>query len=426
MSAPRSLLAARTALRTSAPVSVSASVAAPALAGSSRSASTYAPRSYNPPSALDARNKRPPRPRESTFFTAKAELTATLLSLHAIRSACEERLRAELVWPIPKGMPHLEAPPTAWKSRDGLGMLLRTNRDFDNLISLLNKLHHMRFVAETAGVHDVAARIDEAIAPYQRPDRVADIAARAARMASRQEGFGIDELGRAYAIGRRKASSARVWVVPSQAARAVEAAAASEAKSTEGEAAAEGKDGAAPKQAKEAAPTPMPQSDILINHLALPLHFPKVADRETVLRPLRVTGLLGAYNVFAIVRGGGTTGQSGAVAHALAQALTVLRPDTHDALFNDGALKRDVRVVERKKTNRPKARKGVSAEETGWLRAALTAVHLGQALRRLRWRLAWRCLVSDLHSSMHIALDGGWGGAGGAVCSDQHRQGHSL
>ncbi|BEI86379.1 hypothetical protein CcaverHIS002_0606660 [Cutaneotrichosporon cavernicola] len=324
MSAPRSLLAARTALRPS--------VSAPALAllaGSSRAASTFNPgRSFE--------RKRQPRPRQSTFFTGKADLTAALLNLHTTRVAAEERLRAELVWPLPKGLPHLEAPPTAWKSRENMQMIMRANRDYDNMINLLTKMHHMAHVASTCGVHDVAGRLQEAIEPYQRSQRVADLAAKAAAKSARGENHGIDELGRAYALGRRKSSNARVWVVPSQAARTL----------------------ADVKEGEEVPTVTAPTSEILINHLPLPEHFGKVADREAVIRPLRVTGLLGAFNVFASVRGGGSTGQSGAIAHALAQAVYLLRPDAHDALFNDGALSRDPRVVERKKTNRPKARKG--------------------------------------------------------------------
>ena len=51
------------------------------------------------------------------------------------------------------------------------------------------------------------------------------------------------------------------------------------------------------------------------------------ADRERVLRPLKITGLLGAFNVFAIARGGGTTGQSGAISLGIAKALAAHVPD---------------------------------------------------------------------------------------------------
>ena len=59
-------------------------------------------------------------------------------------------------------------------------------------------------------------------------------------------------------------------------------------------------------------------------------------DRERVIRPFKVAGLLGAYNVFAIARGGGTTGQSGAVSLAIAKGLAAHVPDV-EAMLKKGA-----------------------------------------------------------------------------------------
>ena len=56
-----------------------------------------------------------------------------------------------------------------------------------------------------------------------------------------------------------------------------------------------------------------------------PSHTP--ADRERVIRPLKIAGVLGAFNVFAIVRGGGTTGQSGAVSLGLAKGVAAHVPE---------------------------------------------------------------------------------------------------
>ena len=64
---------------------------------------------------------------------------------------------------------------------------------------------------------------------------------------------------------------------------------------------------------------------------------PVVVDRERVIRPFKVAGLLGAYNVFAIARGGGTTGQSGAVSLAIAKGLAAHVPDV-EAMLRKGAL----------------------------------------------------------------------------------------
>ncbi|KIO32212.1 hypothetical protein M407DRAFT_66924, partial [Tulasnella calospora MUT 4182] len=98
-------------------------------------------------------------------------------------------------------------------------------------------------------------------------------------------------------------------------------------------------------------------SQILINNLPLAEYFPTVTDREKVTRPLKLAGVLGAYNVFALVRGGGTSGQAGALAHGIAKALIPHVPDTAKILSKAGLTKRDPRMVERKKTGLAKARK---------------------------------------------------------------------
>lgn len=59
---------------------------------------------------------------------------------------------------------------------------------------------------------------------------------------------------------------------------------------------------------------------------------PHVDDRERVVRPFRVAGLIGAFNVFALVRGGGTTGQSGAVTLGIAKALAAHAPEVEPIL----------------------------------------------------------------------------------------------
>lgn len=56
------------------------------------------------------------------------------------------------------------------------------------------------------------------------------------------------------------------------------------------------------------------------------------ADRERIIRPFKIAGLIGAYNVFAIVRGGGTTGQSGAVSLGIAKALVAHAPEVEPLL----------------------------------------------------------------------------------------------
>ena len=59
---------------------------------------------------------------------------------------------------------------------------------------------------------------------------------------------------------------------------------------------------------------------------------PTPAERERVVRPFKIAGLLGAFNVFALVRGGGTTGQSGALSLGIAKALAAHVPDIEHLL----------------------------------------------------------------------------------------------
>ena len=124
----------------------------------------------------------------------------------------------------------------------------------------------------------------------------------------------IDKLGRSYATGRRKESTARVWV-----------------KRGTGKISINGKE--------------------MVNYFARPvlqmqLNF--VFD---------VTERKEQFDVIATVKGGGLSGQAGAVRHGLSRALCLFEPDLRKPLKSAGMLTRDSRVVERKKYGRAKARK---------------------------------------------------------------------
>ncbi|KAJ3553641.1 hypothetical protein NM688_g3504 [Phlebia brevispora] len=101
----------------------------------------------------------------------------------------------------------------------------------------------------------------------------------------------------------------------------------------------------------------VPTSTVLINNTPLNEYFTNIADRERVIRPFKVAGLLGAFNVFAIARGGGTTGQAGAVSLGVAKGLAAHVPDVEFILRKAKLMRRDPRMVERKKTGLAKARK---------------------------------------------------------------------
>jgi hypothetical protein len=58
-----------------------------------------------------------------------------------------------------------------------------------------------------------------------------------------------------------------------------------------------------------------------VNNVPLSTYLTLAADQERIVRPLKLTGVLGVYNVFALVRGGGTSGQSGAAMHGIAKGV---------------------------------------------------------------------------------------------------------
>ena len=76
-----------------------------------------------------------------------------------------------------------------------------------------------------------------------------------------------------------------------------------------------------------------------------------------VNQPFGVTDREGQYDVVCTVKGGGLSGQAGAVKHGISKALTYYEPELRGPLKKEGYLTRDSRVVERKKFGRKKARR---------------------------------------------------------------------
>ena len=81
------------------------------------------------------------------------------------------------------------------------------------------------------------------------------------------------------------------------------------------------------------------------------------ANVNVALLPMRITDTEGKYDIKVTVRGGGTSGQAGAIQLALARAIDSLNEGVHTTLKKKELLTRDDRMVERKKYGRPKARK---------------------------------------------------------------------
>ena len=119
---------------------------------------------------------------------------------------------------------------------------------------------------------------------------------------------------RVYATGRRKEAAARVWITPGS-------------------------------------------GKIVVNKKPIEEYFVRPVLRMLINQPFEVSESEGKYDVWCTVRGGGHSGQAGAVRHGIAKALTYYEPSLRSILKKGGFLTRDSRVVERKKYGRAKARR---------------------------------------------------------------------
>ena len=124
----------------------------------------------------------------------------------------------------------------------------------------------------------------------------------------------LDNKERSYATGKRKNSIARVWL-----------------KKGEG--------------------------NISINGKSLKDYFSRPVLQMIVNQPLEVIQSIGGYDIMATVKGGGLSGQAGALRHGISKALIIYDTGYRPTLKKVGFLTRDSRVVERKKSGLAKARR---------------------------------------------------------------------
>jgi small subunit ribosomal protein S9 len=94
-----------------------------------------------------------------------------------------------------------------------------------------------------------------------------------------------------------------------------------------------------------------------LNGRTLAEYFPNKVHQQIVGEPLKTVELAEAYDVYATLRGGGTSGQAGALRLGIARALIIIEEDHRPSLKKAGFLTRDARVKERKKYGLKKARK---------------------------------------------------------------------
>ncbi len=96
---------------------------------------------------------------------------------------------------------------------------------------------------------------------------------------------------------------------------------------------------------------------IVVNDRELDEYFPRLGDRYHLLEPLEATGNKDSFNITVLVKGGGPSGQAGAVRHGIARALVVADENLRRPLRRGGFLTRDARMKERKKYGLKRARK---------------------------------------------------------------------
>ena len=96
---------------------------------------------------------------------------------------------------------------------------------------------------------------------------------------------------------------------------------------------------------------------IVVNDRDYQEYFPSLRLRKLVEGPLKQVNMSAEYDVFASIRGGGMTGQAGALMMGLGRALIKVSEELKPTLSGEGYLSRDSRMVERKKPGKPGARR---------------------------------------------------------------------
>lgn len=159
-----------------------------------------------------------------------------------------------------------------------------------------------------------AAAPEQASAPQDEATEATPVAVEPARPTTPLRAQEIDQYGRAYATGRRKDAVARVWLKPGS-------------------------------------------GKITINGRDQEVYFARPTLRLVINQPFGVADRAGQYDVICTVKGGGLSGQAGAVKHGISQALTRYEPVLRAPVKAAGFLTRDSRAVERKKYGKAKARR---------------------------------------------------------------------
>lgn len=99
------------------------------------------------------------------------------------------------------------------------------------------------------------------------------------------------------------------------------------------------------------------EGKIIINKRPFNDYFPRESHRLIIMQPVEAANLTDKFDIYAIVNGGGGSGQAGALKHGIARALSKIDSSMRSVLKKAGFLTRDSRMRERKKYGRKRARK---------------------------------------------------------------------
>ncbi|KAM0324161.1 hypothetical protein ACHAQA_008353 [Verticillium albo-atrum] len=198
-------------------------------------------------------------------------------------------------------LPSDEVPPQLWKTLDGYRLYTGEPikaLPYSKVLHMVKRLHQIHPKMMPGEVKEALEGFKRDINPFLNVAKE----------------IKLDKFGRALGVGRRKESTARAWVVEGT-------------------------------------------GEVQINGKPLSQAFGRVHDRESAVWALKSTERIDKYNVWALVEGGGTTGQAEALTLAISKALMAHEPALKPTLRAAGCITRDKRVVERKKHGHVKARK---------------------------------------------------------------------
>lgn len=279
-----------------------------------------------------------PRPAAMSFYTTKPEYYDQLAQIEAAIKSSRKVLTTLQLLPLPEfAQSYIPPAAPAWKDQNDMssqfGLKLTTTR-YRKITGLLSELDLYRRIAATAECQDLSNTIGGVVSLFESGAARAKLELQMKQQLKRQT---LDQYGRSYTVGKRKTSSARVWIIPTKKEVATTTSVVTPTPAADAEAdpleSIFGKQDAASAEVEQvveqAVVTP---TTVLVNNLPLAEYFPVPADREKIIRPIKLAGVLGGYHVFAIARGGGTSGQSGAIAHGIAKGIAIHEPSMEPVL----------------------------------------------------------------------------------------------